>query len=104
MAHLEAEISSNEDDFEKKFIEGDGAIFGLGDDEETPSPKKVSKQSNNMSGGQVEYEQGVTMYINGKPIRINKVDTALNKREKSNWLVHILFIRQEYQGCLNYVD
>jgi hypothetical protein len=39
------------------------------------------------------YTRGATMYINGKPIIIDKKDQALNKREKSNWLVHILFIR-----------
>jgi Bardet-Biedl syndrome 4 protein len=44
------------------------------------------------------------MYINGKPIRIDKSNQALNKREKSNWLVHLLFIRQDYNECLKYVD
>ena len=28
----------------------------------------------------------------------------MNNREKSNWLVHILFIRQEYVQCLKFVD
>ena len=37
--HLEAEISSNEDDCEKKFITGDGAIFQ--DEEETEIPPHI---------------------------------------------------------------
>jgi len=36
---------------------------------------------------------GTTMFINGKPIEMDKKSFALNKREKSNWLLHILFIR-----------
>ena len=44
------------------------------------------------------------MFINGKPIVIDKKEQALNTREKSNWLVHILFIRQEYTQCLKFVD
>ena len=28
----------------------------------------------------------------------------MNKRERSNWLLHILFIRQEYNDCLKFID
>lgn len=48
--------------------------------------------------------RGATMFVNGKPIVLDKKDQALNKREKSNWLVHILFIRQEYTQCMKFVD
>lgn len=44
------------------------------------------------------------MSINGRPVIVDKNQHALNKREKSNWLVHILFIRQEYSQCLKFVD
>lgn len=44
------------------------------------------------------------MYVNGRPIRVDKKNLALNKREKSNWLVHILFIRQDFTECLKYLD
>ena len=44
------------------------------------------------------------MYINGKPIKVNQDNLALNKREKSNWLIHLLFIRQDYTECLKFVD
>jgi hypothetical protein len=43
-----------------------------------------------------QFGRTATMFINGKPIMVDKKEQALNKREKSNWLVHILFIRQEY--------
>jgi hypothetical protein len=36
---------------------------------------------------------GTAMFINGRPIEMDKKSLALNKREKSNWLLHILFIR-----------
>lgn len=44
------------------------------------------------------------MFINGKAIVVNKNHMALNRREKSNWLVHILFIRQEYAECMKFLD
>ena len=47
---------------------------------------------------------GATMFINGKAIRVNRGTQALNNREKSNWLVHMLFIKQEYNQCLKFVD
>jgi len=37
-------------------------------------------------------------------VKLERKDQALNKREKSNWLVHFLFIRQEYQECLKFID
>ena len=47
---------------------------------------------------------GATMFINGKAINVNRGSKALNNREKSNWLVHMLFIKQEYSQCLKFVD
>jgi Bardet-Biedl syndrome 4 protein len=44
------------------------------------------------------------MFINGKAIMVNRGTKALNNREKSNWLVHMLFIKQEYNQCLKFVD
>lgn len=44
------------------------------------------------------------MYVNGRLIQIDPKNQALNKREKANWLVHILFIRQEYSECLKLVE
>ena len=44
------------------------------------------------------------MIVNGKKVNYNKDGYALNKREKSNWLIHLLFIRQEFNDCLKFVD
>ena len=49
-------------------------------------------------------EKKNVMFINGKPINLDRGSQALNKREKSNWLVHILFIKQEYTQCLKFID
>lgn len=88
MEHLEAAISGSDDEM----------MFA---DEK---PKVLEKKKKDNKAGGVQYERGQTMYINGKPIRIDKSKQALNKREKSNWLVHLLFIRQDYNECMKYVD
>jgi hypothetical protein len=61
----------------------------------------IRKNNNKKSSNLVIKSGGPTMFINGKPIII---DQTLNKREKSNWLLHILFIRQEYNDCLKFID
>ena len=61
----------------------------------------IQKNNNKKSSNLVIKSGGPTMFINGKPIII---DQTLNKREKSNWLLHILFIRQEYNDCLKFID
>lgn len=62
---------------------------------------EVQTNGNKTKGGS---QQQYTMFINGKPIVLNKTNHALNKREKSNWLVHLLFIRQEYNECMKFLD
>jgi len=88
MEHIEAEHSEG----------SDGMIFA--DEKPVAKTRKKSK----VPTGQVEFTRGATMYVNGKPIKIDKNNLALNKREKSNWLIHILFIRQEYSECLKFLD
>ena len=79
------------------------------DDSICQSPTKLRqgdarvKQSKNKDD-QPSSSRGNTMFVNGKKVQHNKNDWALNKREKSNWLVHLLFIRQEYKECLKFVD
>ena len=51
-----------------------------------------------------QYHKGATMYINGRPIMVDKGTQALNKREAQNWLIHILFIRQDYGECVKFID
>jgi tetratricopeptide (TPR) repeat protein len=69
-------------------------------DSVTAKPAKLQIETKKNAGN----TRGATMFINGKPIMIDKKEQALNKREKSNWLVHILFIRQEYVQCMKFVD
>ena len=30
--------------------------------------------------------------------------TVINQKEKYNWLIHVLFIRQEYDQCMKIID
>ena len=85
MEHIEAENSEEIDD---------GMNFGdldskLKNDNAKSSKIKVMQTNDNKP----MYHKGMTMYINGKPIMVDKGSQALNKREASNWLIHILFIR-----------
>lgn len=34
----------------------------------------------------------------------NFANTTINKNEKLNWYIHILFIRQEYEECLKLIE
>ena len=85
MEHIEAENSEEIDD---------GMNFGDLDSKLKNDNAKSSKikvmQTNDKKP---MYQKGMTMYINGKPIMVDKGSQALNKREASNWLIHILFIR-----------
>jgi hypothetical protein len=82
MEHIEAEGS---DDFGSEALFSDGK--GVSPVKNTQS--RVGKENES----KVDIQRGCTMYVNGRPIRIDRGNMALNKREKSNWLVHILFIR-----------
>lgn len=96
MEHIEAENSEEIDD---------GMNFGdldskLKNDNAKTSKIKVMQTNDNKP----IYQKGMTMYINGRPIMVDKGSQALNKREASNWLIHILFIRQDYTECIKFID
>ena len=98
MEHIEAEGSEDFDD---------GSMIFNDDAQRSNEKKKIKQAVKNATGdkdGGVQFQRGQTMYINGKPIKVDKNNLALNKREKANWLVHMLFIRQDYTECLKYVD
>ena len=96
---LEAENSEEDID--------DGMDFGKMKNSFSPDKAMKKKQAietyQTGTSGPV-FHKGKTMYINGKPIKVNNNNQALNKREKSNWLIHLLFIRQDYSECLKFVD
>lgn len=70
-------------------------INSTSNDRKSKTKKDKSSNPNKAQGGLISSygHSGATMFINGKPMQIDKSSQALNKREKSNWLVHILFIR-----------
>jgi len=62
MEHIEAEMSGSD--------ESDGMMFA---DSKKPNQQiKNTLKTNNKAPEGVQYERGKTMYINGKPILINK--------------------------------
>ena len=62
------------------------------DDSLNQSPQKSGPRGMRLKN-EPQSQRGDTMFVNGKAIQMNKEEQALNKREKSNWLVHLLFIR-----------
>ena len=79
MEHFEVEPSQD-------IIDDDMDFSGKNEFKPHSKSKSAPKTKN-------PYMKSQTMFINGKAIVVNKNHMALNKREKANWLVHILFIR-----------
>ena len=82
---MNAEVSDDED-----MIFGD-EMPAVNNSKKTKSIAQAGK--NKPKDNKVEFEKGQTMYINGKPIKIDKSNLCLNKRERTNWLIHLLFVR-----------